>query len=296
MSLSISNTFSDWLNERSVRFSDYFTSVLPNSDYNILHRAIRYSALGGGKCLRPALIYGCAEELGIDEHIDALAASLEAVHAYSLIHDDLPAMDDDDLRRGKASCHVAFGEGQAILAGDALQTWAFENIAMQSIDSEIKIELILLLSKAIGPNGMATGQSIDIQFELDHTNASIENLCDMHRKKTGLLIQTAILMPIILTQQTKIFPALKKFGEDIGLAFQIHDDILDETASTSQLGKPANSDIDKDKLTFTRLLGTEESIVQRDYYFNSAYESLCEIGWEKSRLLDLALYMTHRSN
>ena len=216
-----------WLQSYENRINSVLPSFLPE-DKSILTQAIRYSVLSGGKRLRPLLVY-LAAELGNSEKEaqDTLGCAVEFIHCYSLIHDDLPAMDDDSLRRGKPTCHKKFGEAIAILAGDALQPLAYNLITdSNQIENKIKTKLVSTLSKACGWDGMVEGQILDIS---DHDHFSLEELDTMHMKKTGTLISACLEMGGIISnlQKTEI-NLLKKFGKKIGLAFQIRDDVIDQ--------------------------------------------------------------------
>ncbi len=288
--------FDQWLIEQSQCFQTYFEQVLPQSDTapSNLHEVMRYAALNGGKRLRPALIYACGETLCDPRILDELAVVVESVHVYSLIHDDLPSMDNDSLRRGKPTCHINFGEGMAILAGDALLTWAFERLSRLSVAPERLMHIIQILATAIGPQGMAEGQAIDISSSNDRDYV-LSDLETMHYKKTGLLIQSSLLMPLYASGKEQWVEPMKLFGQEIGIAFQIQDDILEQTVDTQQLGKSVNSDTNNNKLTYPSLLGLEASYEQRDYYLNSALARLDGIKWDYSRLADLARYMVTRT-
>jgi geranylgeranyl pyrophosphate synthase len=227
-----------------------------------LLEAMRYSTLAGGKRVRPVLVYATGEALGASlEVLDAAAAAVELIHVYSLVHDDLPAMDNDDLRRGKPTCHRAFDEATAILVGDALQARAFEVLANAPavIPAAARLEMLRVLADAIGTRGMAGGQAIDLEAVKQHLGKP--ELERMHRQKTGALIQASVLLGAIsaglqdLTQRA----ALAEFGAEIGLAFQIQDDILDVEGSTAALGKRAGADADRIKPTYPSVLGLAES-------------------------------------
>ena len=241
------------------RIENVLADALPPEHSGSLAAAMRYSALNGGKRLRAALIYAAAEDNGIDlAAVDAAAAAIECIHAYSLIHDDLPAMDDDDLRRGKASCHIAFGEAEAILAGDALNTLAFELLGNSPLSADIRLQHIRLLSQAAGVARMVGGQSLDIALTGKKTD--LAQLQTIHCGKTGALIQAAILMGACpsetFAQQEKHLAAV---GKLLGIAYQIHDDILDATADSRQLGKTAGKDAAQEKNTYVQLLGLDRS-------------------------------------
>ena len=228
-----------------------------------LLEAMRYAVMGGGKRIRPIFTLAACESAGasISSAVDA-ACAIEMIHAYSLIHDDLPAMDDDDTRHGQASAHVAFGEAQAILAGDALQSLAFQLISeSDQLTDPVKVLIVRLLSSAIGYSGMAGGQSMDIKTE--QLKISDSDLKLLHQAKTGALIKASIEIGALASERvkpsSKEFNVLSTFGSRVGLAFQIVDDLIDVTSTSKELGKPANSDRKNQKLTFVDVLGLENS-------------------------------------
>ncbi len=231
-----------------------------------LHQAMRYAVLHGGKRFRPVLVYATAETLGIAaERVDAIAAAIEVIHAYSLIHDDLPAMDDDDLRRGRPTCHKAFDEATAILAGDALQALAFHLLAQAeevSGDPLRRLKMIEQLAAACGSRGMAGGQILDLAAEGQQLNlAELENL---HIHKTGALIRSCVQLVLLAAEGPQrpsqaMCSALDHYAKCIGLAFQVRDDILDVSADTATLGKTSGKDQQVAKATYPGLLGLEES-------------------------------------
>ena len=227
---------------------------------NVLADAIRYSLLANSKRLRPALVWASVQSLGGDPRLgDRAAIAVECIHTYSLIHDDLPAMDDDDLRRGQPSCHIKFGEAQAILAGDALQTCAFEALAGTDWPMMAQSNLaasITALARASGPQGMVDGQSLDLLAE--NQTLGSDALSQIHSRKTGALIRAACeLGGLSANADPMQLDLLIEFGESLGLAFQIQDDVLDATETTQNLGKPAGSDAEQDKSTFVDLLGID---------------------------------------
>ena len=236
---------------------------LPDADVvpTRLHEAMRYAVLGGGKRVRPLLIYATGETLGIaPERLDPAAAAVEMIHAYSLIHDDLPAMDDDDLRRGRPTCHRAFDEATAILAGDALQALALEVLACDPACGATpaqRVAMLEILAHASGSRGMAGGQAIDLEAE--RTTQSLADLEAMHALKTGALMRAGILLALVAGGERPVaqHDALAKFGAAIGLAFQVRDDILDVEGATEVLGKPQGSDARHEKSTFPALLGLD---------------------------------------
>lgn len=234
---------------------------LPNA-HTTLQEAMRYATLGGGKRLRACLVYASAQSLNSDSPaLDYAACAVEAIHAYSLIHDDLPAMDDDDLRRGKPSTHKAYGEAEAILAGDALNTFAFELLANSPLPDTIKIKQIQLLAKAAGYAGMVGGQSLDMANTQQKTD--LETLKRIHQGKTGALIRASIhLGACSAADYLDYYGVLEELGQSLGLAYQIQDDILDATADTATLGKTAGKDTQQEKNTYLRHYGITESQAQ----------------------------------
>jgi len=243
------------------RTDRYLEDRLPGPDElpSRLHDAMRYSVLAPGKRIRPLLAYGAGEALDVDaDRVDAMAAAVELIHAYSLIHDDLPAMDDDDLRRGRPTCHRAFDEATAILAGDALQALAFELLTtVPGVDAAACLAMVRTLARACGSRGMAGGQAID----LDSVGRTLErsDLERMHGLKTGALIRCAVELPAVAIGDLNSCAALGSFGERIGLAFQIQDDVLDVEGSTDHIGKPQGSDQAQGKPTFPSCIGLDES-------------------------------------
>ncbi len=227
-----------------------------------LQEAMRYSVTGGGgKRVRPVLVYAAGQALNIDlPQLDACACAVEIIHAYSLIHDDLPAMDDDDLRRGRPTCHKAFDDATAILAGDALQAFAFEVLASDTVlhtSDANRIEMIKLLAQASGSIGMAGGQAIDLAAV--GRSLKLDELENMHQLKTGALIRASVLLGAMCSPDVadSKLQALDTYAHCVGLAFQIHDDVLDVTADTETLGKPQGSDEEQNKPTYPALLGLE---------------------------------------
>jgi farnesyl diphosphate synthase len=267
-----------------------------------LCEAMRYSVLGGGKRLRPVLVYTTGEAFGAPlERLDAPAAAVELIHAYSLIHDDLPAMDDDDLRRGKPSCHRAFDEGTAILAGDALQALAFEVLAgdaTAAAPGRAAEDLLMqkTLAHAIGPRGMAGGQAIDLAaIGTQLTAGEIER---MHRRKTGALIQASIDLGAIAAglAHDPVRTALRLFGTEIGLAFQIHDDILDVTGETGTIGKQQGADAAHGKPTYPSVFGLAAARSLAAGHRDRALEALEPLGSRVLPLRELAGYVIERAH
>ncbi len=263
-----------------------------------LHQAICYSTLDGGKRIRPLLVYATGEALGVPPDIlDIPAAAIELIHVYSLIHDDLPAMDDDDLRRGKLSNHKAFDEATAILAGDALHTFAFYLLATAqplAVSAETRLKLINILSQAAGMQGMVGGQAIDLDsVDKPLTLAELEN---MHRCKTGALIQACVLMPAYCAKYitTEQIYHLEKFADCIGLAFQVQDDILDIESDTETLGKPQGADIAANKPTYPAIIGLKASKQKLQDLYNEAMNHLTIFGDSVQSLQELAEFIVKR--
>lgn len=233
----------------------------PASDLERLYAAMRYSVINGGKRVRPLLVYAACESLGGDlAQADAAACAVELIHAYSLVHDDLPAMDDDDLRRGQPTTHIAFDEACAILAGDALQSLAFEVLGSDTgnpADAALRLRMLATLSRAAGPAGMVGGQAIDLAavgIKIDQ-----QALERMHRHKTGALIEASVVLGAMASGKASAIQlnALQQYAQAIGLAFQVQDDILDVESDTATLGKTQGKDEANDKPTYPALLGLE---------------------------------------
>jgi farnesyl diphosphate synthase len=228
-----------------------------------LHEAMRYSVLGGGKRIRPALLFATAKTLGLDEdQVEAAACAIELIHVYSLVHDDLPAMDDDDLRRGRPTCHKAFDEATAVLVGDALQPLAFQLLARDPAlpaSAAIRLRLVDILSEASGTFGMAGGQAIDLAVQGQRVD--IAQVEDLHARKTGAIIRASVLMAAECVPQLEqsAYDALNEFATAIGLAFQIQDDLLDVLGDVSTLGKATGADRERDKPTHPAIIGIEAS-------------------------------------
>lgn len=263
----------------------------------VLRDAMRYSLLLGGKRIRPVLVYLTAElNQAPTQQVDYAAAAIEAIHAYSLIHDDLPAMDDDQLRRGQPTCHIAFDEATAILAGDALQSWAFSLLTQaEQIPAATRLAMVQTLSQAAGYQGMCAGQSIDIIAT--GQNQSINELEKMHRLKTGALIRAAIQLGAQaggISDKSEL-QALDNYGAAIGLAFQVRDDILDVIADTETLGKPQGSDIEHHKSTYPGLLGLTEAEHKCQNLRHQALHELDTLPYNISKLAALADFIIQRN-
>ncbi len=294
--------FKTLLKQYQTRAEATLNTWLPatNEEPSHLHAAMRYASLDGGKRVRPVLVYASGSALGIPlEQLDGPACAVELVHAYSLVHDDLPAMDDDDLRRGKPTCHKAFDEATAILAGDALQCLAFEVLtsdAAMNASPNQRLAMVTELAHASGSRGMAGGQAIDIAAE--GKQLSLEQLQTMHRYKTGALIRAAVRLgalsaPAITTEQRT---GLDQYAEAVGLAFQIRDDILDVVADTETLGKPQGSDQAKEKPTYTSLLGLDGAREKAQALHQEALDGLAIFGPEAEPLRQISAYIVERAN
>jgi len=262
-----------------------------------LHQAMRYAVLGGGKRVRALLVHAAGELCEADpEKVDTAAAAVEMIHAYSLVHDDLPCMDDDDLRRGKPSCHRQFDEATALLVGDSLQSLAFQVLAQPDLcaDAASQLEMLHLLAVASGSRGMAGGQAIDLaSVGVSLTQAELEF---MHIRKTGALIRAAALLGARCadTVNRERVAALDRYAMHIGLAFQVVDDILDAQADTATLGKTAGKDAERNKPTYVTILGLERAKALAQDLHASALAELAPFGAEAQRLVELANFIIQR--
>lgn len=268
------------------------------NDPTQLRAAMRYSLFNGGKRVRPILAYSAALAIKPETDlalIDPIAAALECLHSYSLVHDDLPAMDDDDLRRGKPTCHIAFNEATAILAGDGLQTLAFDLLTQADLPSQTQIQLVRQLALGSGVVGMVLGQAIDLAA-VDH-QLDLDQLETMHRHKTGALIRAAVAMGAISAGADKDqLAALDKYAAAIGLAFQVQDDILDVTGDTATLGKQQGADIARNKPTYVSLLGLDAAKAKATELHRQALDALDSFGANAMQLRQLAGYIVERSS
>jgi geranylgeranyl pyrophosphate synthase len=279
---------------------------LPDPGTQRLREAMRYSVLGAGKRLRPTLVYLTGESLGAPlAALDAPAAAVELIHVYSLVHDDLPAMDDDDLRRGRPTCHRAFDEATAILVGDALQALAFSVLASQPRarggtalpnDPQVTLEMIRVLARATGTRGMAGGQAADLAAVGQRLSvAAIEN---MHRRKTGALIECSVVLGALAAGVSggPEFAALERFGAEIGLAFQIRDDILDVEGDVALLGKSTGTDAARLKPTYPSTAGLAASRARATGLRDAAVDALVPLGERGAALVQLAHFVVDRSS
>jgi farnesyl diphosphate synthase len=273
---------------------------LPSEDppEHNLAEAIRYSVIGGGKRIRPAMVYAAGEAMGVStDLLDIPACAVEMIHAYSLIHDDLPAMDDDDLRRGRPTCHKAFDEATAMLAGDALQALAYEILAKddhKELTPEHRIAMLSLLTEASGAHGMAGGQAVDLASV--GKQLTLQQLEHMHQLKTGALIRASILLGGMCKQDISEdeLGMLSDYAHCIGLSFQIQDDILDVIGDTETLGKPQGSDQEQEKPTFPAILGLEESRQRAIQQHELALKILEPLDEKADSLRQLSAYIVER--
>ncbi|WP_439133285.1 (2E,6E)-farnesyl diphosphate synthase [Pseudomaricurvus sp.] len=290
----------EFLSESQTRIDrtlDAALSSLTTGSEPSLIEAMRYSLLNGGKRIRPVLAYASARAVGgsFTPAIDQVACALECIHAYSLIHDDLPAMDDDDLRRGKPTCHIAFNEATAILAGDALQAQAFQSLSSApALDSDTRLQLVQQLAQASGAQGMVGGQAIDLASV--NSALTLEQLQHMHNLKTGALIAASVIMGATATGRASPahLASLKTYADAIGLAFQVQDDILDVTADTATLGKQQGADIALNKPTYVSLLGLEGAQQKARDLHQQALTALGDFDEQADTLRELSAYIVER--
>ena len=293
--------FQTWALDIQTRTESVLAGLLPAPETSPqrLHQAMRYSVLGGGKRVRALLAHAASELCAAPaERIDHAAAAVELIHAYSLVHDDLPCMDNDDLRRGKPSCHKQFDDATALLVGDALQTLAFQVLAQPGLhtDAQRQLSMIQLLAQASGSRGMAGGQAIDLSsvgFSLTQ-----QELEFMHIHKTGALIRAAALLGAHCADQPDAgkLNAIDHYAKRIGLAFQVVDDILDAQADTATLGKTAGKDAEQNKPTYVTILGLERAKALADELHAEALAPLAIFGSKARRLIHLADFITQRSH
>jgi farnesyl diphosphate synthase len=293
--------FAAWSREVATRIENALGRLLPSSQVapTRLHDAMRYSTLGGGKRVRAMLVFAAGEVSKAEpERLEIPAASVEMIHAYSLIHDDLPCMDNDVLRRGKPTCHVEFDEATALLAGDALQSLAFQLLSDHALaaTAQAQLRMIQLFAVATGSRGMAGGQAID----LDSVGKSLTlpELEYMHILKTGALIRASVMMGALCGRElpSDRMERLDRYGKCIGLAFQVVDDILDEEGDSATLGKTAGKDQAANKPTYTSLMGLSEAKAFAEELLADAHAALEGLGPEARRLHDLADFIVHRES
>ncbi len=295
------DSLDDFLNHSQNRVQQYLnTAISQRRASGVLSQAMAYSAVRGGKRVRAALVYGTARACCVDHaSLDPLAAAVEAMHAYSLIHDDLPAMDDDALRRGQPSCHIAFDEATAILAGDALQALAFELLASAQgphMSAQQCLAMVICLAQAAGAEGMVAGQMLDMAAA--HDAVSLAQLERLHSLKTGALIVASIEIGALAQGQVSDEQRLhlRSYGQAIGLAFQVQDDILDIEGETATLGKAQGSDLMNDKSTYPALLGMTAAKQRLLELHQQAQESVAEFGAAAQPLVWLADFIVTRKH
>jgi farnesyl diphosphate synthase len=292
--------FQEWVSSHSQRTETALDALLDSAQTNParLHEAMRYAAQGGGKRIRPLLVYaagqlGNASDAKTEAALDAAAVAIESIHAYSLVHDDLPCMDDDDLRRGRPTVHKAFDEPTALLVGDALQTRAFEILSNAPCSAEVRLSMIASLAAASGSRGMAGGQAIDL--ESVGKKLDLSGLQQMHAMKTGALLSCAVQLGGIAAQLNAIQMAhLGDYSQALGLAFQIVDDVLDATADSQTLGKTAGKDAINDKPTYVTLMGLDYAQKTAKELQETAIQSLESFGSKAQALKDLAFLVVNR--
>jgi farnesyl diphosphate synthase len=292
--------FALWLRAIQARTETALADCLPAGDIapNRLHAAMRYATLGGGKRVRPMLAFAAGETVGADEQaVTAAACAVELIHVYSLTHDDLPCMDDDDLRRGKPTCHVEYDEATALLVGDALQSLAFDVLARPGLlpDAAVQVEMLHLLAGAAGSRGMCGGQAVDI--ENTGKTPDLAELEFMHIHKTGALIRAAVLLGALAggRLEPEARAHLEHYAKCIGLAFQVMDDVLDAEADTATLGKTAGKDAAQGKATYLSLMDIREA---RDYarrLTDDALRALEPFGAKAGHLADIARFIVERT-
>ena len=299
-SLPSMNNFPAWSSSIQQRTERVLDEILPAADIapTRLHEAMRYAVLGGGKRVRALLAHAAGEFCNaVPQRIDAAAAAVEFIHAYSLVHDDMPCMDDDDLRRGKPSCHRKYDDATALLVGDALQSLAFQILAQPALHSEPKrqLEMLHLLAVASGSRGMAGGQAVDLASVGANLNQA--ELEYMHIHKTGALIRAAALLGGYSAEyaDTKRIQAIDHYAQSIGLAFQVVDDILDAEADTVTLGKTAGKDADSNKSTYVTILGLARAKQLAQELYENALAPLSAYGAEAQLLTQLAAFITQRN-
>lgn len=290
--------FQSWISSHQLRFEEVLRQLLPSADIapQRLHAAMRYSVLDGGKRVRPLLAFAAGELAGAEvSRVNYAASAVELIHAYSLVHDDMPCMDDDVLRRGKATCHVEFDDATALLVGDALQSLAFQLLSEHRLNDDAfkQLQMVKLLAVASGSRGMAGGQAIDLASV--GKQLALPELEQMHIHKTGALIRAAIFLGAHcgnLNQDQ--LDKLDRYGKCIGLAFQVVDDVLDSEADTATLGKTAGKDADNDKPTYVTILGVSAAKKMAKELHQEALQSLSEFGNKSRRLNELADFIVMR--
>jgi farnesyl diphosphate synthase len=292
----------NFLEENLTRINKALFKTLPEKENSRVTEAIHYSVMNGGKRIRPQIILLLCEMLEVEitsDNVDLIAAAGELIHCYSLIHDDLPAMDDDDYRRGQLSCHKQFDEATAILAGDAIQPLSLEvltSLEDPNLEAKTKLEIINLFARACGPEGMVEGQNRDILAE--NKVLTEEELDELHYLKTGKLIEACVLCVCLMKKNIDkdLIEKLKTFSNKFGLAFQIRDDILDEIGDEETIGKPVKSDLKNNKSTYPSILGIEESQKKAELLIEEALLILDKLPFNTEKLNALCKLVVNRKN
>ena len=292
----------NFLDENLTRINKALFKTLPDKEISRVTEAIHYSVMNGGKRIRPQIILLLCEMLEVEitsNNVDLIAAAGELIHCYSLIHDDLPAMDDDDYRRGQLSCHKQFDEATAILAGDAIQPLSLEvltSIEDPNLEAITKLEIINLFARACGPRGMVEGQNRDILAE--NKILTEEELDELHYLKTGKLIEACVLCVCLMKKNIDkdLIKKLKTFSNKFGLAFQIRDDILDEIGDEETIGKPVKSDLKNNKSTYPSILGIKKSQKKAELLIKEALLILKELPFNTEKLEILCELVVNRKN
>lgn len=289
-----------WIHTKMVvnmnKFEDYLHHVLDELPASVVLDAMNYSLLAGGKRIRPNLLFHALRAYGIEEEKGyAAAAAIEMIHTYSLIHDDLPAMDNDTLRRGKPTCHVKFGEGVAILAGDGLLTQAFCQLLKSDVDAQGLLCMSHLLADFSGANGMILGQIKDLEGE-GNPQIDVEGLKDIHIYKTGKLITLPLLFASIIAHHQEDCPVWEEVGRYIGLSFQIQDDVLDVTSTNEVLGKNVHSDAENDKRTYVSLMGIEDAKQSATLYYEKAWSLVSTLSIDATCMKPVFDTLAQRKN
>ncbi len=296
--MSAATSFPDWMKSVQAHVEEALGAFLPapGSMPVKLHEAMRYTVLGGGKRVRPLLVFAAGALSGADTRaLERAAAAVEMIHAYSLVHDDMPCMDDDDLRRGKPTVHVAYDEATALLVGDALQAQAFLVLAeADGVPAARQVAMLRLLAHAAGSHGMCGGQAIDLASV--GLSLSLEQLEQMHQLKTGALLRASVVLGALAGGDLTAaqLAALDTYSNAIGLAFQVVDDVLDATADSATLGKTAGKDAAANKPTYVSILGLEESRLLAEELRRGAHEALAPFGEKAQRLRDIADLIVQR--
>lgn len=301
--VSSAQDFPVWLDERVQHIEDVLDQLLPDAQTppEVLHHAMRYAVLGGGKRIRAALVYAAGEasrQPGVAESaqklaLDHAAAAVELLHAYSLVHDDLPCMDDDDLRRGRATVHVQYNEAIAMLVGDALQPLAFELLTQMPVAPALVVQASQLLARAVGSEGMVGGQAIDCASV--GSRLTSDELQQMHRMKTGALLEASVLLGgIVAGASSATRQGLERYASAIGLAFQVVDDILDVTSDTDTLGKTAGKDAANSKPTYVSILGMDASRAMLKTLAHEAHDAARPLGPAAAPLAGVIDYIVNR--